>query len=437
MALTNRDPNKEGSPYWKIIFGVFLGVGLTFAASQIFNHSKESDSNVSESSAPASLESSGGEAANLTAPPSPYQDPIGREERALAVTKLERYREQAKSVYEAVKVLEKELGLWEVEIEPLLFNEDGKWLASDEALVRYFQKLMTEERMSPITVSSIRTQVDEILTPVLQAIQDPNELYVPSLEMSKTLTKLHTDAYHGAKNYQKLRSQVMAMVEDAKSNNDKATFSLQTALARLEGGKARLRAELLAEEEKKAEEEIAQQLAEVRKQTLEKEAEAERKILLERQKTAEQEAALEAKNLEEQRFRKMAADLNVQREFAVFLKESNLVLKSVPKVNPGNYYTREVFFSKALRWKYDTKISVSNAYLITLGVYSNFDDFVTVVTSKFGSTSPGVNRYNYFYNDRPIWPKPKTKSDWDKYREKWELFRKLSPYWLESGVLHN
>ena len=430
MALTERDPNNEGSPHWRIVFGVILGVGLTFAGTQIFNQSKSASNGPNSSSTPHSNLGEGGGASSLAAPPSPYQDPIGREERALAVTKLESFREQAQSVASALDVLEKEITQWEVEIEPLLFNSDGKWIAADDALVRYFQKLVSEDRMTTINVSSVRTQVDEMLTPVLQAIQDPTELYVPSLDLSKALTKLHSQVYHGAKTYQKQRRQILAIVEDAKaSGGEPAGITLQTAIARMEGEKTRRQAELIAEREREAEEEIARRMAAIRKQTLEKEAAAEEKILLERQKTADQRAELERKKLEDNRLREMAEDSNIKKEFAVFLKPSRYTLSRSAGAS-DDYWAQKY----AQTWSYEKEYPVKNGVLVALGVYDNFDNFVKVVTTRWSSVKNSGRNY-HFYNDRPIWPTPKTKEDWERYREKWELFKKLAPYWVSSGAL--
>lgn len=430
MALTDRDPNNEGSPHWRIVFGVILGVGLTFAGTQIFNQSKSASNGPASNSTHHLTSGEGGGASSLTAPPSPYQDPIGREERALAVTKLESFREQANSVLEALKVLEKEMTRWEVDVEPLLFNGEGKWIAGDEALVRYFQKLMEEDRMTPITVSSIRTQVDEMLTPVIQAIQDPSELYVPSLDLSKALTKLHGNVYYGAKTYQKQRSQILAMVEDSKgSGGEQSSITLQTAIARLEGEKTRRQADLIARREREAEEAIAQRLAIVRKQTLEREAAAEEAILFERQKTADQQLELERKSMEDQRLKAMAADQNVQKEFLPFLAKGRYTLYTSDYRSGGTHY--------AEKWNYEKKFSVAYNHLAGFGAYNDFDAFVKIATKPITSLRyPGKSDRAGAINDRPLWRAPKTEQDWEDYRKKWNLFKKLTPYWLESGVLH-
>ncbi len=364
------------------------------------------------------------------------------ERLALARASLLSLSQLGEEILQTLDQVQNELKRWEEEIEPLLTNDRGKRLAANPELVKAFNAIYAARKTSPAELEKDRTRVQALLLPVENQLKSAGDISAPTegiaaeLQEEKTLSQTKLNACRTA------REGLESFLAQAERAGQTSPKTLHAAIEELKISYALEQARIINETEDATQKQIAQLIAEARRQQLEQagkdevqrieaetrkkqaEAEAERAridaetakiqsdIEARQQLTqAESERAKEAARRE--KLRKLAEDSNVQKKFLPFLEKG---IFNFGSPSPKNRYE----FAKP----------VSLTDLQKIGALEDGRSFAAVgagkKTEKFAYASS---------NDRPKWNYPTAEEEFKQYEALLIQFKDLAPIWVEMGLL--
>lgn len=164
-------------------------------------------------------------------------------------------------VMRAIDEWERELSAWEKLGPPLMTSDEGKRIASDVALVKRFRAYSGEERQSREAIAATRTQAEELVSPIREALANAEDASAPEEKITTALRELQTQARKARDSYRDGRGIVEGLLARASTPGTK---SLAEAIAALDQEEALERADFIDAEERKAKEEGAKLIAEAK-----------------------------------------------------------------------------------------------------------------------------------------------------------------------------
>ena len=105
-----------------------------------------------------------------------------------------------------------ELAAWQKDGQSLLKSDDGKRIAADEALTRKFRAMLGEERPTVDALIAARTQAADLISPVRDALSNPNDASNPSEEITPALRELQSQARKNRDGFRAARTAARALI---------------------------------------------------------------------------------------------------------------------------------------------------------------------------------------------------------------------------------
>jgi|GEM_PF-3508110 len=345
---------------------------------------------------------------------------IKLQDYALATAQLNRLADQARQTLALMDELESEILRWRDEIEPLLTDERGRRLASQDDLVGGFDayyKARPRKRKEDVTAARVR--VAAIAANVSKLLDDPTPRISEAAltGFSSEISTDRDDVEEALSGFQNSRQGIEGMLQRNRSQPP-ASVPLKDAIASRMARLAEDRARRIAQAEAEAYEKTTDRLVEIAREKEEELRRAEEAKFI-----AEQEA--EKRRLAQEALEINAADPNIISRFAVFTQAGKtaicgLVLSGGSSTPQGTLCMKE--FDGPSR-------PVSYTKLIEIGALETTQNFAWVTSHKLQSPYWGVR------NDRPTWTYPQTDEDWSQLEEDFELFKLLAPIWAQNGTL--
>ncbi len=362
---------------------------------------------------------------------------------SLVMSRLQATGSEAERVIQLLDDLESEIAIWAKTIDPLLVEKDGQALAANTGYVKAFQATYKDyEDINNREIQSIRSQINEILSPIRESIKkkepylsDENEWkFIEIIERAKDYAK--TSLEQLTMN----RRIIEDMVNDSKKDYSGGGITLKEAIDADKQRFSLIRAVQLAKDMEEDRENEAKEIeAALRKKASAITNAKKKKIEVETEKIKVQtrldeararaerdkinsEIEADAARLEIQqdlakqqaaanKIRLLASDKNTQDKFRPFLAKGYKIINYIPKDGTAR-------FRKGNNIR---TVPLSFSELTKHGATDKLENFVKIGTSK--------------NNDRPPWPYPRTEGDWKMYEEMFEKFKKLAPIWVEMGLL--
>ncbi|MBI3782847.1 MAG: hypothetical protein HY270_05535 [Deltaproteobacteria bacterium] len=319
-----------------------------------------------------------------------------RDQIALARDALSLKLQEGDKLLRRIDTLKDEATLWNKDIETLMTNERGRALTSDRRFIETCSAAYAKERPPLADVDATRQRIADLLQPLRVTLKDAKSSYTldPQIANAIDATKRWTEdgltAYHDA------RVTIQGQLAEAERAGGKPTSeTLRAAIEQLE--------QHVALEKKEAE----------RKET---QVQDDRQRALQAtisQQEAFAEATRSTQAAEVRELERMASDVNVQRRYLPFLANGMWTGED----SRNNWSTPE-------KWKVPGPVSYNR--IQEAGVLSDPNVFIEFVIGENSKAYP---------NDRPKWPRPRTREEVNQYAEKWRLFVKLAPIWLQQGRL--
>lgn len=139
------------------------------------------------------------------------------EARAHAKSKQRTFVARAGEVTRLLNECDQEIKLWTERVAPLLENELGKRIASDESLVRQFREVYKKDRPSSQLAAELRTSLTDLVAPIKAALDDTADVRIPRQELSEELARLQTEIKRLRDTLRKPREQVDALIAAAQA----------------------------------------------------------------------------------------------------------------------------------------------------------------------------------------------------------------------------
>jgi len=376
---------------------------------------------------------------------------VEAERRAVARARLLELQHRADETTAYIDRLEQAIGRWSSEIEPLLANETGKFIAANPRLVDAFVKIYDDSnRASKQTPERLREVLNAAMDPVSHGLESETAAYTPDNSLQEQLDRVRRQAIDALRTYDDDTRQIQSLLAASKQTSGArpGTKTLQAAIDDIQNRAALARAQAVAlavdEERRKADIEAAAQEAErvrneaarelqkkrLQEELKKREAQRELERMREQEKQRAHQAKIDAK-------RRRAADPAVQARYQPFLA------KGVYRFNAyggtartdakyGNRYPQPASYSR-----------LQNA-----GVLNNVATFVKTASGKAhihqtGQLAPRLvqpDNDGYagagFSNDRPKWNwYPQGERGWKQAEAMYREFLELAPIWVETGKL--
>ncbi len=188
-------------------------------------------------------DSSGGSGggAPMAAPPANVESMTAaiahQEARALAESRIARFREQVESVRKAIAELDKTIGEWERRSKELLANDQGRLIASDSNAVTTFKALLDAPRPSRSRVDSARASIIALVGPVEDAAKRPESIWAPEKSAAE-MDALALDVSRTLEVYRGLVRSLDLLASNAAKVGKAADTTLATAIDRLNAERA-------------------------------------------------------------------------------------------------------------------------------------------------------------------------------------------------------
>jgi len=164
---------------------------------------------------------------------------------------------------------------WEQQIEPLLVNNDGKFIASNMDSVRTFRATYSELRPTRKDAQSICASTEAIVAPAGEALADDSKLYRPSSDANELLSRHKSQLREMLDAYAEHQSAILSVLSSAKSTSTPASITLKQAIDQLEAGEANTRSQAIAEAKEIARKEGDEKLAKAEAARVKQDAENE------------------------------------------------------------------------------------------------------------------------------------------------------------------
>lgn len=329
------------------------------------------------------------------------------EAHAHAKSKQRTFVARAGEVTRLLNECDQEIKLWSERVLPLLENDLGKRLASDEALVRQFREVYKKDRPSSQLAAELRTSLTDLVAPIKAALDDTADVRIPRQELSEELARLQTEIKQLRDTLREPREQVDALIAAAQAMPPQAN-TLRQAMT------AQQNAEMLAKTQK-----IDAQVMEANRLAAEEEAAAAGTLV-----TAKAKAEIERKKNEAEHARLVAKAKTpeVKRYLATFLAKSYFQ-------PTGNYLS--------IRYERTTEeLPVSFTRIDSSGALDpSVQGLRTLVILASAGFSPPNN-----WHGRPPWnfdigTFSWSKSDQDFIQKAQDLLRELGPTLVELKML--
>jgi len=337
--------------------------------------------------------------------------------RQAAQTALRRYQYQLKDASDIHERLQEQIEAWQNEIEPCLKNERGQFLAAQPDLVRRFAAAYRAPRFKQADLEAAKSRVAELSRPFDDALGGRGALFNPDDDDKKTLAaQIQQEqqlAQNALSNLRQARNAASAILEQAKTLGNKATYTLAEAMDKEDRGFALDMAQKTASLQEQAQREAAE---------LEAQALAEQTRKLAKQRVAQIEAdtaakaeelkkqlSLDAERAERKRLQEMAKDPAIQAKFKPFLAKGYRDCASNPRWSV-NEFPRPVSLN----------------VLHNSGALNDAYEFARAGAGKVGM---------FTFNDRPRWGYPTREEDLKQFEPLLKQFKQLAPIWVEMGLL--
>lgn len=295
-----------------------------------------------------------------------------------------------------------ELERYATVVEPLLSNEEGRTLASDELLTGRFQTVYEEKRTERRELEDAKRRVADLTRGMKERLGSAEPL-MPPKELETQVRSEATKADEILESYRDARETVEALVREARRKQlQPSTNTLQAAMQDIADRK-RLAA---LDEKRREQQERDEALAKKEKEALDAEAQAERR-------RREQESS--ARMLEAD-----AANQAIRDQFLPFTAAGRYTGGKISNSNFLQEHGLLFPYAKPMSFSALTSADFHN-------VLTDFNLFVNIACGANG----------YASNDRPKWPYPRSDEQVRLYRERWQQFRRLAPVWKRTGVLSN
>jgi hypothetical protein len=290
---------------------------------------------------------------------------------------------------------EKELAAWEKEGPPLLRSDDGKRIAADGAQVKRFRGVFRQDRPSSDALASARRAAEELVTPIREALRNPEDASTPDATISSTLRTLQTEARKASDSYRDARDSVRAML--ARTKGPASAKTLQDAIAALDQEEAAERAADIDAAEKKTRDEGARRVAEAKAQLAKEIADAEATRIRNEQAKKKQATDLAtAKTVEEMELKQREAGQEIARirDAAELKRQGALISGSVWKgthTERGALHNMTLTVMSRTRDQIQVEIKLADARAgLNVGTF-NFQGTVkgnSIRLSKAGENAP-------------------------------------------------
>jgi len=203
--------------------------------------------------------------------------PVGNQAEAIAITKawLQVIIDNGSEVIGLCDQADRAVTQWEEQIELLLTNADGKYIAANIDSVRVFRATYNDPRPSRKEVHSIRVSTEAIMATAKEALADDSKLYRPSDEAGELLNRQAVQLKEMIRVYSANQGTILAVLSSAKSGSAAASITLQQAIEALNAKEASERAQSIADAKEAARIEAVGQVAEAEAAKVKQEAESE------------------------------------------------------------------------------------------------------------------------------------------------------------------
>lgn len=197
---------------------------------------------------------------------------IQRQQLAGAKFKQKQAVANFEEIQRAIDEWEVELGKWEKVGPPLLQSDEGKKIAADANLVTRYRAVAMLERPSREAIAEARKQAEELITPIREASNNPEDAAAPEEKLTSALRELQGQARKARDSYRDARGTIDGLLAQAPGPGERM---LEQAVATMDQEEAMKRADAIAAEEQKAKEEGTRLIAEAKKKLAQVEAESE------------------------------------------------------------------------------------------------------------------------------------------------------------------
>lgn len=330
-----------------------------------------------------------------------------QEDLALATSRYNELLEKGSRTQTALDELRILHSQWNTDVMALLQNEDGRFLAADEADVKVFRAHV--ESMNPVseeTISNLSTSLNALIAPIKAAVTEGSVAGMPNPELVTRLTELDARIQESLTPYKTAVSAIQALAATAKGRGTRGMQTLQQEVDDLKSAEAAARAAKIEAARLEAEEEVTQQLA-----------------------MAEQELVRAQGEKKRQELESQAHELRAQAEADAIKARatSSDTLKSLAPFVTKTKILFECYSPSNCRWIPGQSLAapVSFGALTRLGALEptqlGFEQLQSIATS--------------YENDRPKWPSADTPEDWERVKENQKLLREFGTTLVELGHL--
>jgi hypothetical protein len=198
---------------------------------------------------------------------------------------------------QSVEALSAEIEQWDNEIPPLLENEDGKRLATNEKQVRVFKTLTDKTRPSRDDVAALQLEVETLLVALEEALASGAPTNTATESILEGLAGVEQEALGQLAMIRQTRKGIQSLLATA-GRRPPSALTLDQAIAALDLEDTQREVDLIAETEKEARESATTELLAARRALVEAE-EAKKRIAVESQTANVRAATQHARNIEE------------------------------------------------------------------------------------------------------------------------------------------
>lgn len=338
-----------------------------------------------------------------------------QEDLALATSTYIELLEKGSRTQMALDELRRLHTQWNTEVMALLQNEDGRFLAADEADVKVFRAhVESTNPVSESTISNFSTVLHALIAPIQTAVTEGTVAGMPNPELGTRLADLDVRVQESLAPYKSAVSAIQALVATAKRRGTRGTQTLQEEVDVLKSAEAAARAATIEAARLEAEEEVTQQLAKAEQDLVRAQGEKTRQEL-------EFKAAAVRAAAAEQELRARAENPETLSRLAPFVSpgESLLVCS-----NARNF-----------RWANLAWIKGQGDVLVEAPMS------LTSINCT-GALNPTADGLKVFFklatdgeNDRPDWGANSSSVDWDWVKANQTLLRELGNTLVNEGKL--
>lgn len=295
---------------------------------------------------------------------------------------------------------------WDKEINGLLTNDTGRFVAADQSDVTAFRAHFNHApAISEAEVTGFQNTLDTLLEPINHALKTQSVTGTPNPEFGPRLKSLDAQIEEALAPFRESVPAIEAIVKAAEARGTKGSQTLAKALEELDQADAVTRAARIEAARKMAEDDVTEQLAKASADLAIADGEAKRQAM-------EDEAAKLRAQSEADAIAAKATNPETMKRLAPFVTKANTVL--LPN-------------SRVYEWgRSDTQTVPLSLNAISL-------------RGALEPTENGLKNLMLIANDtrngRPTWPRASTPEDWDVVRANQQLLREFGSTLVSLGHL--